>query len=160
MTSRGTSGFFRDDEVVLERLATICGTSRYIPDLLMNAPEVIQMFCGSRLVEASQPTLPGPRASAPPPPQPGGCNRCGTFITTAELARIACCGCSRNAGCGGSVRCALHYLGGCPQRGIVRHDVSIWRAPGSAEQDAPARIAVIGMGRLGSRGSAILPTPM
>ena len=142
----------RDDGVVLERLATICGNSRYIPDLLMNAPDVIQMLSGSRLVEASSADIVSAlEASARRHHNPADVIDAARSLRRAELARIAC----------------ADVLGMLDVEEVCAALSTIWVAvlnaglsvttrehlesAGLAEQDAPARIAVIGMGRLGGK---------
>lgn len=142
----------RDDGVVLERLAIICGTSRYIPDLLMNAPDVIQMLSGRRLVASSSSDIASAlEASARRHHNPADAINAARSLRRAELARIAC----------------ADVLGMLNVEEVCAALSTVWvavlnaglavtirehiQSKGMTEEDVPARIAVIGMGRLGGK---------
>ena len=139
----------RDESAVAKRLMRVLGTSAFVPDLLMRAPEVI----------SSTPTArPGPTAgrrsrrvaraliaSAGRHPDPARAIAAARTLRRRELARVAsadllgmldveqvCVGLS-------SVWVAVLQ---CALETVIRADIP----PGGT---APAAIAVIGMGRLG-----------
>ncbi|HHY07630.1 MAG TPA: bifunctional [glutamine synthetase] adenylyltransferase/[glutamine synthetase]-adenylyl-L-tyrosine phosphorylase [Corynebacteriales bacterium] len=140
----------RDDGVVLERLAMICGCSRYVPDVLMKAPEVIQLLSGKKLLKTEpQEIASALRASAARYDDPEEAIDIARSLRRAELARIAC----------------ADILGMMDVEEVCAALSTIWVAvldaglevvqrhkltqQGLTVEDAPARIAVIGMGRLG-----------
>lgn len=140
----------RDDDVVLERLAIICGCSRYVPDLLMKAPEVIQLFSGHKLTQTDpQEIASALRASASRYDDPDEAISIARSLRRAELARIA----------------SADILGMMEVEEVCAALSTIWvavldaglevvqrsdlAAQGRSPEDAPARISVIGMGRLG-----------
>lgn len=140
----------RDDGVVLERLAMICGCSRYVPQLLIKAPEVIQMLSGHKLVKTEpQEIASALRSSAARYDNPEEAIDIARSLRRAELARIAC----------------ADILGMMDVEEVCAALSTIWVAvldaglevvqrnklmqEGLTVADAPARISVIGMGRLG-----------
>lgn len=140
----------RDDGVVLERLAMICGCSRYVPDLLIKAPEVIQMLSGHKLIQTQpQEIASALRSSAARYDDPEAAIDVARSLRRAELARIAC----------------ADILGMMDVEEVCAALSTIWVAvldaglevvqrhklmqEGLTIADAPSRIAVIGMGRLG-----------
>ena len=139
----------RDESAVAKRLMRVLGTSAYVPDLLMRAPEVIQ-HCGDgpggpKLLEAE------PRgvaraliASAGRHPEPVRAIAAARSLRRRELARVA----------------SADLLGMLDVPQVCTALTSVWVAVLHSALDvvirsraggepAPARIAVIGMGRLG-----------
>jgi [glutamine synthetase] adenylyltransferase / [glutamine synthetase]-adenylyl-L-tyrosine phosphorylase len=136
----------RDEGAVAERLAFLLGTSRYVPDLLVRAPEVLRLL-------ADTPALAGRR-----PPEMAASLRAAVArhdsldeavaaarsLRRHELLRVAC----------------ADLLGLLDADAVCEALSGVWVAVLQAALDAvlratpvggrrPARIAVIGMGRLG-----------
>jgi glutamate-ammonia-ligase adenylyltransferase len=139
----------RDEGAVAKRLMHVLGTSAYVPDLLMRAPEVIQLYAdgpqGPKLLEVD-PDAVGRAlvASAARHADPARAIAAARTLRRRELARIA----------------SADLLGMLEVTEVCRALTSIWVAVLQAALDvvirdrtpaggAPARIAVIGMGRLG-----------
>ncbi|MBS4730201.1 bifunctional [glutamine synthetase] adenylyltransferase/[glutamine synthetase]-adenylyl-L-tyrosine phosphorylase [Mycobacterium sp. SM1] len=140
----------RDQPAVAKRLMRVLGTSAYVPELLMRAPEVIQQYAdgpsGPRLLdpEPGAGTL-GLIASASRHPDPVRAIAAARALRRRELARIA----------------SADLLGMLDVRQVCKALTSVWvavlqaaldavvRANLPADGSAPATIAVIGMGRLG-----------
>lgn len=139
----------RDEGAVAKRLMSVLGTSAYIPELLMRAPEVIQQYAdgptGPKLLEVEPDGL--GRAlvvSAGRHADPARAIAAARTLRRRELARIA----------------SADLLGMLEVTDVCRALTSVWVAVLQAALDAvirantpedgvPARIAVIGMGRLG-----------
>jgi [glutamine synthetase] adenylyltransferase / [glutamine synthetase]-adenylyl-L-tyrosine phosphorylase len=142
----------RDKPAVAKRLMHVLGTSAYVPDLLMRAPEVIQSYSdgpsGPKLLDV------GPEAVAGALIASAGRHTDGVRAIAAartlrrrELARIA----------------SADLLGMLEVTDVCAALTSVWVAVLQAALDAvirvnlpdggnaPAAIAVIGMGRLGGR---------
>lgn len=141
----------RDESAVAKRLMRVLGTSAYVPDLLMRAPEVIQAYgdgpAGPKLLDV-EPDAVGRAliASAGRHPEPGRAIAAARTLRRRELARVA----------------SADLLGMLEVEQVCTALTSVWVAvlqcaldaviraglddPG---QPAPAKIAVIGMGRLG-----------
>ncbi|MDI3313740.1 MAG: bifunctional [glutamine synthetase] adenylyltransferase/[glutamine synthetase]-adenylyl-L-tyrosine phosphorylase [Mycobacterium sp.] len=140
----------RDQPAVAKRLMRVLGTSAYVPELLMRAPEVIQQYAdgpsGPRLLdpEPGAGSL-GLIASASRHPDPVRAIASARALRRRELARIA----------------SADLLGMLDVRHVCKALTSVWVAVLQAALDAviranlpaggsaPATIAVIGMGRLG-----------
>jgi [glutamine synthetase] adenylyltransferase / [glutamine synthetase]-adenylyl-L-tyrosine phosphorylase len=138
----------RDENAVAKRLMHILGTSAYVPDLLMRAPEVIQQYgdgpSGPKLLEL-EPGAVGPAlvASAGRHTDPVRAIAAARALRRRELARIA----------------SADLLGMLDVRHVCKALTSVRVAVlqaalnavirGNCDGDAPASIAVIGMGRLG-----------
>ncbi len=139
----------RDEGAVAKRLMRVLGTSAYVPDLLMRAPEVIKLYAdgpqGPKLVEVDPDTVGRALvASAGRHLDPARAIAAGRELRRRELARVA----------------SADLLGMMEVTEVCSALTSIWvavlqaaldvvmrdRAP---EDGPPARIAVIGMGRLG-----------
>ncbi|WOC13678.1 bifunctional [glutamine synthetase] adenylyltransferase/[glutamine synthetase]-adenylyl-L-tyrosine phosphorylase [Gordonia sp. MP11Mi] len=151
----GTTSWYlrllRDDGVVAESLMRVLGTSEYIADLLMRSPDVIQMYSigatGPKLTEIdSADVAKGLRASMRRAPDLTRAIAVARSHRRAELARIA----------------SADILGLMSVQEVCRALSMVWAAVLDAALDkvieeslrtrgtaAPARIAVIGMGRLG-----------
>ncbi|MCV7385247.1 bifunctional [glutamine synthetase] adenylyltransferase/[glutamine synthetase]-adenylyl-L-tyrosine phosphorylase [Mycolicibacter longobardus] len=146
----------RDSSAVAKRLMRVLGTSAYIPDLLLRAPDVIQAYgdgpAGPKLLD-SEPEAEARAliASAARYRDPKRAIAAARSLRRHELARIA----------------SADLLGMLEVRDVCRALTAVWVAvlqaaldaivrvnlPDSpdtgAQAAAPARIAVIGMGRLG-----------
>ncbi len=139
----------RDEGAVAKRLMHVLGTSAYVPELLMRAPEVIQLYGdgpnGPKLCDAEPEAVAGALvAAAERHPDPLRAIAAARTLRRRELARIA----------------SADLLGMLEVTDVCAALTSIWVAVLQAALDviirantpaggAPARIAVIGMGRLG-----------
>ncbi len=143
-------GALRDESALAKRLMHVLGTSAYLPELLMRAPEVIQAYAdgptGPKLLDTDfdsvAKALVAASARHADPVQAIATAR---TLRRRELARIA----------------SADLLGLLDVREVCRALTSVWVAVLQAALDAvirvnlpadgsaPASIAVIGMGRLG-----------
>ncbi|WP_188490083.1 bifunctional [glutamine synthetase] adenylyltransferase/[glutamine synthetase]-adenylyl-L-tyrosine phosphorylase [Williamsia phyllosphaerae] len=141
----------RDEGVVAERLMKVLGASAYIADLLMRSPDVIRLYAdsanGPRLIEVDPDDVArGLVASAIRAQDPKRAIAVARSHRRAELARIA----------------SADVLGMLDVAQVCRALSSVWASVLNAAlrvvidasvaergEPAPARIAVIGMGRLG-----------
>ncbi|WP_204081712.1 bifunctional [glutamine synthetase] adenylyltransferase/[glutamine synthetase]-adenylyl-L-tyrosine phosphorylase [Mycobacterium riyadhense] len=140
----------RDKPAVAKRLMHVLGTSAYVPDLLMRAPEVIQHYgdgpSGPKLLETEPAAVARALiASAGRHPEPARAIAAARTLRRRELARIG----------------SADLLGLLEVTDVCRALTSVWVAVLQAALDAtiranlpedghaPAAIAVIGMGRLG-----------
>ncbi|ANW67895.1 bifunctional glutamine-synthetase adenylyltransferase/deadenyltransferase [Mycobacterium sp. djl-10] len=140
----------RDESAVAKRLMHVLGTSAYVPDLLMRAPEVIQQYAdgpsGPKLLEVEPDGLGRSLvAAAGRYADPVKAIAAARTLRRRELARIA----------------SADLLGMLDVRSVCTALTSVWvavlqaaldavtRANTPADGKAPATIAVIGMGRLG-----------
>lgn len=139
----------RDEGAVAKRLMRVLGTSAYIPELLMRAPEVIQLYAdgpnGPKLLDGDPDSVARALvASAGRHPDPVRGIAAARTLRRRELARIA----------------SADVLGLLDVTDVCKALTSVWVAVLQAALDAvirantpesgvPARIAVIGMGRLG-----------
>lgn len=140
----------RDKPTVGKRLMHVLGTSAYVPDLLMRAPEVIQNYgdrpTGPMLLEAEPPAVARALvASAGRHADPARAIAAARTLRRRELARVG----------------SADLLGMLEVTDVCAALTSIWVAVLQAALDAtiranlpqngraPAEIAVIGMGRLG-----------
>jgi glutamate-ammonia-ligase adenylyltransferase len=139
----------RDEGAVAKRLMHVLGTSAYVPDLLLRAPEVIQSYAdgpsGPKLLEAEPDGVARALvASAGRQSDPKRAIAAARTLRRRELARIA----------------SADLLGMLEVTDVCDALTSVWVAVLEAALDvvirantpddgAPARIAVIGMGRLG-----------
>jgi len=139
----------RDESAVAKRLMHVLGTSAYVPELLMRAPEVIQAYAdgptGPKLLD-TDPDSVGKAlvAAAARQSDPIKAIAAARTLRRRELARIA----------------SADLLGMLEVREVCRALTSVWVAVLQAALDAvtrantpadgvPAALAVIGMGRLG-----------
>ncbi|MGB0435446.1 MAG: bifunctional [glutamine synthetase] adenylyltransferase/[glutamine synthetase]-adenylyl-L-tyrosine phosphorylase [Mycobacterium sp.] len=139
----------RDEGAVAKRLMHVLGTSAYVPELLMHAPEVIQLYAdgpnGPKLcdvdTEGAARSLVASAARHDDPLRAIGVAR---SLRRRELARIA----------------SADLLGMLEVTEVCKQLTSVWLAVLEAALEAvirahtpesgpPARISVIGMGRLG-----------
>ncbi len=142
-------GTLRDEGAVAKRLMRVLGTSAYVPDLLMRAPEVIRLYAdgpnGPKLLDTEPEAMArGLVASAGRQTDPVRAIAAARTLRRRELARIA----------------SADLLGMLEVTEVCRALTALWVAVLQAALDAvmrantpdsgpPARIAVIGMGRLG-----------
>ena len=139
----------RDEGAVAKRLMQVLGTSAYVPELLMRAPEVIQLYAdgpsGPKLLEVEPDGVARALvASAGRHADPVRAIAAARTLRRRELARIA----------------SADLLGMLEVTDVCKALTSVWVAvlqaaleavirANTPEGGAPARIAVIGMGRLG-----------
>ena len=139
----------RDEGAVAKRLMRILGTSAYIPELLIRAPEVILLYAdgpnGPKLLDSDPESLARALvASAGRHRDPVRAIAAARTLRRRELARIA----------------SADVLGLLDVIDVCKALTSVWVAvlqaaldavirANTTESGAPARIAVIGMGRLG-----------
>lgn len=139
----------RDEGAVAKRLMHVLGTSAYVPDLLMRAPEVIQLYAdgpqGPKLLEVDPDGVARSLvASAARHADPARAIAAARTLRRRELARVA----------------SADLLGMLEVTEVCHALTSIWVAvlqcaldavirDRSPEDGPKARIAVIGMGRLG-----------
>jgi [glutamine synthetase] adenylyltransferase / [glutamine synthetase]-adenylyl-L-tyrosine phosphorylase len=138
----------RDEGAVAKRLMQVLGTSAYVPELLMRAPEVIQLYGdgpnGPKLLDVEPDGVARALvASAGRHADPVRAIAAARTLRRRELARIA----------------SADLLGMLEVIDVCRALTSVWVAVLQAALEAvirantgdgvPARIAVIGMGRLG-----------
>jgi glutamate-ammonia-ligase adenylyltransferase len=139
----------RDESAVAKRLMRVLGTSAYVPELLMRAPEVIQLYAdgpsGPKLLEVDPDTVGRALVAAAGRHQdPARAIAAARTLRRHELARVA----------------SADLLGMLEVTDVCRALTSIWVAVLQAALEVvirdktpaggpPARIAVIGMGRLG-----------
>jgi [glutamine synthetase] adenylyltransferase / [glutamine synthetase]-adenylyl-L-tyrosine phosphorylase len=146
----------RDKPAVAKRLMHVLGTSAYVPDLLMRAPEVIQSYSdgpsGPKLLDVGPEAVAGALiASAGRHSDAARAIAAARTLRRRELARVA----------------SADLLGMLEVTDVCAALTSVWVAvlqaalnavvrvnlpdAGSDPGQAPAAIAVIGMGRLGGR---------
>ncbi|MEB3020914.1 bifunctional [glutamine synthetase] adenylyltransferase/[glutamine synthetase]-adenylyl-L-tyrosine phosphorylase [[Mycobacterium] crassicus] len=142
----------RDSSAVAKRLMRVLGTSAYIPELLLRAPDVIQTYgdgpTGPKLLDTNPDAVARALiASAGRYADPVRAIAAARSLRRYELARIA----------------SADLLGMLPVTDVCRALTAVWvavlqasldaiiRVNVSADREAPARIAVIAMGRLGGR---------
>ena len=140
----------RDEGAVAKRLMRVLGTSAFVPELLMRAPEVIQSYAdgpdGPKLLLDVEPegVARALIASAGRHPDPVRAIAAARTLRRRELARIA----------------SADLLGMLEVTDVCKALTSVWVAvlqaaleavirANTPDGGAPARIAVIGMGRLG-----------
>jgi [glutamine synthetase] adenylyltransferase / [glutamine synthetase]-adenylyl-L-tyrosine phosphorylase len=140
----------RDEGAVAKRLMRVLGTSAYVPDLLMRAPEVIQQYAdgpsGPKLLEVEPDAVARALvASASRHADPVRAIAAARTLRRRELARVA----------------SADLLGMLEVTEVCQALTTVWvavlqaalevvvRANTPDDGEPPARIAVIGMGRLG-----------
>ena len=139
----------RDEGAVAKRLMQVLGTSAYVPELLMRAPEVIQLYAdgpnGAKLLDVDPEGVARALvASAGRHADPVRAIAAARTLRRRELARIA----------------SADLLGMLEVTEVCKALTSVWVAVLQAALDVvirantpdggvPARVAVIGMGRLG-----------
>jgi glutamate-ammonia-ligase adenylyltransferase len=146
---RGFLSTLRDEGAVAKRLMHVLGTSAYVPELLMRAPEVIQLYAdgpnGPKLLDVDPDGVARALiASTGRHPDPVRAIAAARTLRRRELARIA----------------SADLLGMLEVTEVTKALTSVWVAvlqaalevvirANTPEGGPPARIAVIGMGRLG-----------
>ncbi|GAA0540404.1 glutamate-ammonia-ligase adenylyltransferase [Saccharopolyspora subtropica] len=138
----------RDEGVVAERLAQLLGTSKLVPELLVRAPEVLRLLSDTQALAERDPgeAAVSLRSTVSRYSEPQRAVSAARSLRRHELLRIAC----------------GDLLGLMKPTAVFRALSSIWVAVLESALDvsmrdvarasggqAPARIAVIGMGRLG-----------
>ncbi|MGH4015442.1 MAG: bifunctional [glutamine synthetase] adenylyltransferase/[glutamine synthetase]-adenylyl-L-tyrosine phosphorylase [Pseudonocardiaceae bacterium] len=137
----------RDEGAVAQRLMTLLGSSRTVPDLLVRAPKVLQLLADQEELAGRDPVevAASLRATVDRHRDPAGAVAAARALRRHELLRIAC----------------ADLLGLLDVDAVCAALSSVWSAVLAAALDAalraeidrrqaePARIAVIGMGRLG-----------
>jgi glutamate-ammonia-ligase adenylyltransferase len=139
----------RDEGAVAKRLMRVLGTSAYVPELLMRAPEVIQLYAdgpnGPKLLDVEPDGVARALiASAARHADPVRAIAAARTLRRRELARIA----------------SADLLGMLEVTDVCKALTSVWVAvlqaalevvirANTPDNGPPARIAVIGMGRLG-----------
>jgi [glutamine synthetase] adenylyltransferase / [glutamine synthetase]-adenylyl-L-tyrosine phosphorylase len=140
----------RDESAVAKRLMRVLGTSAFVPELLMRAPEVIQQYAdgptGPKLLDVDPDAVARALiASTARHPDPVRAIAAARTLRRRELARVA----------------SADLLGMLEVREVCAALTSVWvavlqsaleaviRANTPGDGAVPARIAVIGMGRLG-----------
>ena len=140
----------RDESAVAKRLMRVLGTSAYVPELLMRAPEVIQSYAdgptGPKLLDVEPDGVSHALiASAGRHADPARAIAAARTLRRRELARVA----------------SADLLGMLDVEQVCTALTSVWvavlrcalqaviRGATGQGESAPARIAVIGMGRLG-----------
>ena len=140
----------RDESAVAKRLMRVLGTSAFVPELLMRAPEVIQQYAdgptGPKLLDVDPEAVARALiASTARHPDPVRAIAAARTLRRRELARVA----------------SADLLGMLEVTDVCGALTSVWVAVLQSALDAvirantppdgtvPAKIAVIGMGRLG-----------
>ncbi len=137
----------RDEGVVAQRLMALLGTSRMVADLLVRAPEALQLLADPGELAGRDPAevATSLRSTVGRHRDPGAAVRAARALRRHELFRIACADLlgllDLNAVC-----VALSSVWTAVLASAL--DVAL-RAEVERRQAEPARIAVIGMGRLG-----------
>ncbi|WP_199434320.1 bifunctional [glutamine synthetase] adenylyltransferase/[glutamine synthetase]-adenylyl-L-tyrosine phosphorylase [Qaidamihabitans albus] len=137
----------RDEAAVVERLATVLGTSRLVPDLLVRAPEVLQLLGHPERLAGRSPEEVATSLRAAARRQPGlrASVTAARSLRRHELLRVACADLlgllDVPAVCG-----ALSSVWAAVLQSALAAAIRYKAAEIGGE---PARIAVIGMGRLG-----------
>ncbi|MCB0930279.1 MAG: bifunctional [glutamine synthetase] adenylyltransferase/[glutamine synthetase]-adenylyl-L-tyrosine phosphorylase [Mycobacterium sp.] len=140
----------RDESAVAKRLMRVLGTSAYVPELLMRAPEIIQSYAdgpaGPKLLDVEPEAVAQALiASAGRAPDPQRAISAARTLRRRELARVASADLLGMLDVG-QVCAALTSVWvavlRCALEAVVRANVG-------GDGIAPAAIAVIGMGRLG-----------
>ncbi|SFP11398.1 glutamate-ammonia-ligase adenylyltransferase [Amycolatopsis arida] len=137
----------RDEPAVVERLAMLLGTAKLVPDLLVRAPEVLQLLGDPERLAGRSPEEVARSLRAAARRQPGlnAAVAAARSLRRHELLRVAC----------------ADLLGLLDVPAVCGALSSVWsavlqaalaaaiRAKAAEVGGEPARIAVIGMGRLG-----------
>ncbi|HYH32898.1 MAG TPA: bifunctional [glutamine synthetase] adenylyltransferase/[glutamine synthetase]-adenylyl-L-tyrosine phosphorylase, partial [Pseudonocardia sp.] len=140
----------RDEGMVAQRLMRLLGTSALVPDLLVRAPEVLRLLAAPRAGQADELTrdpaesAASLRTTVARQHGPDGAVATARSLRRHELLRVAC----------------ADLLGVLDVEQVCAALSSVWVAVLQATLDAvergmdgpsPARLAFIGMGRLGGR---------
>jgi [glutamine synthetase] adenylyltransferase / [glutamine synthetase]-adenylyl-L-tyrosine phosphorylase len=137
----------RDEGKVAQRLMALLGTSKLVPDLLVRAPEVLRLLADDVALAQRDPAdvAASLRAAVTRHADPAAAVAAARSLRRHELLRVA----------------SADLLGLMPVRAVCAALSSVWvavlaaaldvaiRAEAGKRGGGPARIAVIGMGRLG-----------
>lgn len=134
----------RDEGMVAQRLMTLLGTSALVPDLLVRAPEVLRLLADTDTLATRDPVevATSLRAAVSRQRDPEAAVSAARSLRRHEVLRVACAdllGLMPPA----EVCAALSEVWGAVLQSAL--EVVVRTRPGPA----PARLAVIGMGRLG-----------
>jgi glutamate-ammonia-ligase adenylyltransferase len=137
----------RDEPAVVERLATVLGTSRLVPDLLVRAPEVLQLLGEPARLAGRSPAevAVSLRAAAGRQPVLEDAVAAARSLRRHELLRVACADMLGLLDVS-EVCAALSSVWGAVLQSALEAAI---RQHASASGGEHAAIAVIGMGRLG-----------
>ncbi|MFD0919704.1 bifunctional [glutamine synthetase] adenylyltransferase/[glutamine synthetase]-adenylyl-L-tyrosine phosphorylase [Saccharopolyspora rosea] len=138
----------RDEGVVAERLAQLLGTSKLVPELLIRAPEVLRLLSDTRALAERDPdeAATSLRSAVSRYTEPQRAVSAARSLRRHEILRIACgdlLGLMQPT----DVFRALSSIWAAVLESAL--DVSVRDVARRSGEDVPARIAVIGMGRLG-----------
>ena len=131
----------RDEGAVVERLATLLGTSKLVPDLLVRAPEVLRLLADTPALAGREPeeVALSLRSAVARHADPADAVTAARSLRRHELLRVA----------------SADLLGLLDLPAVCAALSGVWVAVLQAALDAalrsgpPAKLAVIGMGRLG-----------
>ncbi|MEU6645816.1 bifunctional [glutamine synthetase] adenylyltransferase/[glutamine synthetase]-adenylyl-L-tyrosine phosphorylase [Saccharomonospora sp. NPDC046836] len=139
----------RDEAAVVERLATLLGTSRLVPDLLARAPEVLQLLGEPERLAGRSPDEVAKSLRAAARRQPGLKAAVATArsLRRHELLRVACADLLGLLDVP-AVCAALSSVWGAVLQSALAAAIRRRAAEVGGE---PAKLAVIGMGRLGGQ---------
>ncbi|WP_433781865.1 bifunctional [glutamine synthetase] adenylyltransferase/[glutamine synthetase]-adenylyl-L-tyrosine phosphorylase [Actinomycetospora sp. CA-101289] len=142
-------GYLRDEGVAAERLMRVLGTSRWVAEMMPRTPEVLRLLAGDGpdadlVARRPEDVAASLRRAVARHTDPESAGQVGRSMRRIELVRVAC----------------ADLLGLLDTPAVCAALSSIWVAVLQAALDAaerghvgdgtrPARIAVIGMGRLG-----------
>ncbi|HKN53992.1 MAG TPA: bifunctional [glutamine synthetase] adenylyltransferase/[glutamine synthetase]-adenylyl-L-tyrosine phosphorylase, partial [Amycolatopsis sp.] len=137
----------RDEGTVVERLAFLLGTSRLVPDLLVRAPEVLQLLGDPARLLGRAPVDVGKSLRAAVRRQPGltAAVAAARSLRRHELLRVACADLLNLL----DVRNVCEALSSVWAAVLQGALAAAFRQRQAQLGSTPARIAVIGMGRLG-----------
>jgi glutamate-ammonia-ligase adenylyltransferase len=149
----------RDESAVAKRLMRVLGTSAFVPELLMRAPEVIQQYAdgptGPKLLDVDPDGVARALiASAGRHADPGRAIAAARTLRRRELARVASADLlgmlDVDEVCAALTSVWVAVLQ-CALEAVIRANTPAAGAPAGAAAGAgaPASLAVIGMGRLG-----------
>ncbi|MFC5140975.1 bifunctional [glutamine synthetase] adenylyltransferase/[glutamine synthetase]-adenylyl-L-tyrosine phosphorylase [Actinomycetospora rhizophila] len=142
-------GYLRDEGIAAERLMRVLGTSRWVAEMMPRTPEVLRLLAGDGpnaelVARRPEDVAASLRRAVARHTDPDSAGQVGRSMRRIELVRVAC----------------ADLLGLLDVSAVCAALSSIWVAVLQAaldaasrghvgDGDAPARIAVIGMGRLG-----------
>ncbi|MDD7942785.1 bifunctional [glutamine synthetase] adenylyltransferase/[glutamine synthetase]-adenylyl-L-tyrosine phosphorylase [Actinomycetospora lutea] len=142
-------GYLRDEGIAAERLMRVLGTSRWVAEMMPRTPEVLRLLAGDGpnadlVARRPEDVAASLRRAVARHTDPDSAGQVGRSMRRIELVRVAC----------------ADLLGLLDVSAVCTALSSIWvavlqAALAAAERgqvgdgEAPARIAVIGMGRLG-----------
>ena len=142
-------GYLRDEGIAAERLMRVLGTSRWVAEMMPRTPEVLRLLAGDGpdaelVARRPEDVAASLRRAVARHTDPGSAGQVGRSMRRIELVRVAC----------------ADLLGLLDVSAVCTALSSIWvavlqAALAAAERgqtgdgDPPARVAVIGMGRLG-----------